>query len=220
MLQEFYTILPGCSFSRTLLRIVLVQLQDAKPWSSLMLCDLFRRALMFPISPQVPQKDLWRSFQALTQTEAGFPSSSSQLGERRGDFPMQEFIGMGRDARALWEEVASLAAELGATASGRWGMNLCPHHVHTCVALTADQRGLLMLLRAGRGAKPEKETPAHPSQLRSVPSCMESVVALQQIWWCCVFMLISQILLLSVLGLILGGLKESTLGRIIWGEDT
>lgn len=46
---------------------------------------------------------------------------------------MQEFIGMGRDARALWEEIASLAAELRASAGGKHESSSLPSPpVHVC----------------------------------------------------------------------------------------
>lgn len=96
---------------------------------------------------------------------------------------MQEFIGMGRDARALWEEIASLAAELRASAGGKHESSSPPSPpVHMCVAVKADQQDLLLLLRAERGGKPGAETPAHPPELHSVPSRVELVVALQCIW--------------------------------------
>jgi len=61
--------------------------------------------------------------------------------------------------------------------------------------------------------KAGKETSAQASEHQSVPSHAELMVALWGIWWCRVFMLISQILLLSVLGLILGGIEGKYLGK-------
>lgn len=46
---------------------------------------------------------------------------------------MQEFIGMRKDARALWEEIASLAVELRASAGGKQeSLSLPSPPVHMC----------------------------------------------------------------------------------------
>lgn len=113
--------------------------------------------------------------------------------------------GGGRDLRIVWDEVASLAPELGSPASGRWGTDSpfqqCRvRHIRVPGWRKAVGGNTCAPLWALLHAKPHGAVRGFAMHL------VDAVY--------------SQILLPSGLDLILGGLKESTLGRIVRGEDT
>lgn len=110
----------------------------------------------------------------------------------------------GRDLRVVWEEAASLA-EFGSPARGRWGID-----PSSSSAVAAHPWAWLRRKSVGGNTCSPLGALAQAKPHGAVSGfAMHLVDAVY-----------SQILLLSRLDLIWEGLKESTLGRIVWGEDT
>lgn len=114
--------------------------------------------------------------------------------------------GGGRDLRISWEEGASLASELGSTASDRWGANTCFRQCCAVVSLRAC---------------PDMEEDFGRKHLLIPLSCVSCQATWSTQWLCDVFCWCYVLTNIAAVctGLILGALKESTLGKILW-EDT
>lgn len=131
--------------------------------------------------------------------EAGFLSSFSQLG------------GMVRFSHAGIHRLGDRSDSCvgGGCQPGSWATTCYRWQVREVCTFVLPSPAKCAAAQGRPGGKAWKETSAH----RSVPSHAELMVALWGIWWCRVFMIISQILLLSVLGLILGGIEGKYLGK-------
>lgn len=174
-----------------------------------MLCNLFRRGALIPLVSQVPRKDVWRGFLSLTRAEAGCPRSFSWLEKWRGDFPVQQFT--------VGAEIESFLGRSCQPGSGAWVR--CKQQVRCEPSLPAVPcAGTSASLRTCPGAEQDcgRKVLLVPSSCvlyQATGSCQWLCNAFGQ---CCVLTDTAAV----CAGFNLGGLKESTLGRIVRGEDT